>query len=140
MWKEASEDEKRPHIEKEKAEREKYKVKIAEWRKEFEAKQEAQRSSHADMSIMQTEPAIYDAYPPPHMTPGPYMYPHGYQYPPFMPGPYPFPTNGKTPVVLGPNGMPHSYPPPATVPYEAHHAHFDGGFDYEPQPAGGVNP
>ena len=38
---------------------------------------------------------------------------------PYPPQPmYQFPTNGKSPVILGPNGMPHhqAYPPPAGGP------------------------
>jgi hypothetical protein len=48
------------------------------------------------------------AYPPPH-------------------GSYPYPTNGKQPVILGPNGMPH-YPKPAGGPPQ----HQQGG-GYPPQ-------
>ena len=40
MWRNATEEERRPHIEKEKSEREKYKVAIADWRKDHEAKME----------------------------------------------------------------------------------------------------
>ena len=40
MWRNASEDERRPHIEKEKEERGKYKIAIADWRKEYEKKKE----------------------------------------------------------------------------------------------------
>jgi hypothetical protein len=43
MWRNSSEDARKPYIDKEKGEREKYKVAIAEWRKEFEAKKEEQR-------------------------------------------------------------------------------------------------
>ena len=43
MWRAAPEEEKMPFIEKEKGEREKYKVRIADWRKEDVAKQEKER-------------------------------------------------------------------------------------------------
>ena len=47
MWRNATEEERRPHIEKEKSEREKYKVAIADWRKDHEAKMEEQRKQQA---------------------------------------------------------------------------------------------
>jgi high mobility group protein B1 len=43
MWRNAPEEDRRPHIEKEKKEREKYKVAIADWRKDFEAKKEEEQ-------------------------------------------------------------------------------------------------
>jgi hypothetical protein len=43
MWRNAPEEERKPHIDREKVEREKYKVEIASWRKEYEAKVESQR-------------------------------------------------------------------------------------------------
>lgn len=48
MWRNAAEGEKRPHIEKEKEEREKYKVAIAKWRKEAEEKQKAQQKAQSE--------------------------------------------------------------------------------------------
>lgn len=50
MWRNASEEERKPHIDKEKEEREKYKVAIAEWRKDYEAKMEAQRKAQAEQA------------------------------------------------------------------------------------------
>lgn len=47
LWRTASEEERAPHIEKEKVEREKYKNQIAEWRKEHEEKMEEQRKALA---------------------------------------------------------------------------------------------
>lgn len=47
MWRGASEEERRPHVEKEKHEREKYKIAIANWRKDFDAKKEEQRKQQA---------------------------------------------------------------------------------------------
>ena len=50
MWRNATEEERRPHIEKEKSEREKYKVAIADWRKYHEAKMEEQRKQQAEQA------------------------------------------------------------------------------------------
>lgn len=50
MWRNAPEEERKPHIDKEKEEREKYKVAIADWRKEFEAKMEKERKAQADQA------------------------------------------------------------------------------------------
>jgi HMG (high mobility group) box len=47
LWRNASEEERAPHIEKEKGEREKYKSLIAEWRKEHEEKMEEQKKAQA---------------------------------------------------------------------------------------------
>lgn len=48
MWRNLSDDERRPHLEKEKEEREKYKVAMSEWKQENEAKQEAQQNVLAE--------------------------------------------------------------------------------------------
>lgn len=140
MWRNAPEEERRPHIEKEKEEREKYKVAIADWRKDFEAKQEKERKAQAEQAAY-----MANMYPPPNgdphqQQPHPYgdpnmmgQYPtqqpshgmgpppppgqgYGYGAPPmyaysYPVSPYQFPTNGKQPVILGPNGTPR-YPPP----------------------------
>lgn len=135
LWRNASEEEKRPHVEKEKEEREKYKVAIADWRKDYEKKMEEQRKLQAEqaeyMSNMyqngeqNRESESSQPYPPygdPHGY-NPYMHP-GYSYPsPYPPPAYPPQysncsqgqygyANGKHVAVLGPNGMPH-YPPQA---------------------------
>lgn len=96
MWRNAPEEERRPHIEKEKEEREKYKVAIADWRKEAEAREQKERKAQA-------EQAAYMAT----------MYPHGpepqqqHPYDPNMMGQYP----GPPPGAYGYGG--HSmYPPP----------------------------
>jgi len=47
MWRNASDDERRPHVEKEKVEREKYKVAAARWKEEFQARAEAEKKSQA---------------------------------------------------------------------------------------------
>lgn len=56
MWRNAPEEDRRPHIEKEKEEREKYKVEIASWRKEFEAKAESQRQAQTDQTKYMATP------------------------------------------------------------------------------------
>jgi hypothetical protein len=53
MWREASAEERAPHIAKEKVEREKYKVRIADWREDFEKKQEEQRKMQAEQAAQQ---------------------------------------------------------------------------------------
>jgi hypothetical protein len=50
LWRSASEEEKRPHVDQEKKEREKYKIAIAEWRKEYEKKKEDQRKQQAEQA------------------------------------------------------------------------------------------
>jgi len=51
-WRGLPEKERRTHIEKEKAEREKYKVAVAQWREEYEAKLEAERKAQAEHNAM----------------------------------------------------------------------------------------
>ena len=43
LWKKCTEEERRPFVEKEKAEREKYKVAMAKWKVEFERRKEEER-------------------------------------------------------------------------------------------------
>ena len=43
IWKKCTDEERRPHIEKEKVEREKYKLAMAEWKIEFEKREEEDR-------------------------------------------------------------------------------------------------
>lgn len=144
LWRNASEEEKRPHVEKEKEEREKYKIAIADWRKDYEKKMEEQRKQQAEQAEyvsnmyqngeQNREPENPQPYPPygdPHGY-NPYMQPNGYSYPaPYPPPAYPPQysngqqgqygyANGKHVAVLGPNGMPH-YPPPA--PYSQSMSH-----------------
>jgi hypothetical protein len=52
MWRTAPEEERNPHIEKEKGERAKYKVAIAAWRKEADAKAHAQLKAQAQQQAM----------------------------------------------------------------------------------------
>lgn len=174
MWRNAPEEERRPHIEKEKEEREKYKVAISDWRKEYEEKQEKERKAQAEqaayMANMYSNPSgdpnqpahhPYDPnmtghYPPPPPPPpqgshsmgpppgqgyyshGPPMYHHSYHhYSPHPMGPYQYPTNGKQPVILGPNGAPR-YPPPPVPPssnyaHPPHHHHMQSPQQAPPQ-------
>ena len=61
MWRNASEEDRKPHIDKEKEEREKYKIAIAEWRKEYEAKMEAQRKAQAEQASNWAQPYNQDS-------------------------------------------------------------------------------
>ncbi|CAB9509616.1 Nuclear autoantigen Sp-100 (Fragment) [Seminavis robusta] len=141
MWRNAPDDEKRPFIEQEKAEREKYKVAIADWRKDNDMRIEKERKTQAEQaayaaSNMYGDPHNMDPHQQPqqpYMDPnamgqyhprGPHMPPpqgQGYMYggAPVYPytyqpvSPYQYPTNGKQPVILGPSGTPAGrYPPP----------------------------
>ena len=51
MWRNLSDEERRPHVDKEKEEREKYKAAVVEWKQENEARLEAQRKAAADHQI-----------------------------------------------------------------------------------------
>jgi HMG (high mobility group) box len=51
MWRNASEEDKRPHVNREMQERTLYKVAIAEWRADFDVKQEAQKKAHAEQML-----------------------------------------------------------------------------------------
>lgn len=90
LWRNTPEEEKRPYIEKEKAEREIYKINMAEWRKEFDAKQEEERKAqHQQLTMATVDPsrATFSPYADPFAfgnTPGPtqpYMHHHQQQYP-----------------------------------------------------------
>ena len=200
LWRNATEEERRPYVEKEREEREKYKVSIADWRKDYEKKKEEQRHLEA---IRFSHP--FPNQPPPygaHETPDyhsqyhrmPYEsqgypmppsstqqhYGHNFPLPPnppqhyyrkwtrslanvviaFLsrcltwipahqpPGPYRYPTNGKTPVILSPSGMPRYYPtmqappnyPPPPPEFDehqgqhTHHPSFDFNADQVPEP------
>lgn len=72
MWRDASEEEKRPYVEKEKAEREQYKIEMEKWKKEHAAKQEAERASQHQQY---TVPALDPTYGL--VARSPYMDPYG---------------------------------------------------------------
>lgn len=50
LWQNLPEEERAPHVAREKEERERYKVAIAEWRKETEAKHEAEKKARAEQA------------------------------------------------------------------------------------------
>jgi len=51
MWRSLSEQDRQPFADREKVERDKYKVDIADWKQEFEAKQEARRKTQVEQAI-----------------------------------------------------------------------------------------
>jgi len=80
MWRNASEEDRQPFVDKEKSEREKYKVAMAKWKEEFESKREAEAKSQTNQAMMMAEH-------PPH----PMVYPDQYGQAPYMYGqPYAF--------------------------------------------------
>lgn len=93
LWRNAPEDEKRPFVDKEKEEREKYKIAMAAWKKEFEAKQEAERSAQVQQHAAAGAVPVTPHHHAPYGYPNPYgdaqyghvgmPYPHQYnpQYP-----------------------------------------------------------
>ncbi|KAI2490049.1 high mobility group [Fragilaria crotonensis] len=101
LWRNAGEEEKSPHVEREKSEREKYKVAIAEWRTEYEQKVEEQRKFQAEQAAYMTSmfqsseqgadsqnPQYQQQYPP-----NPYGDHHGGAYSHYMhPGNPPYGT------------------------------------------------
>ncbi len=98
MWRSLTDDERRPFVEKEKDEREKYTAAMNAWRQKKEE----------EMQKIRNNPPF--GYPPginlPFMFQGPYA--ARFACPPT---PYPFAANAKQPIVLGPTGMPYSKPP-----------------------------
>eukprot|EP00934_Nitzschia_sp_Nitz4_P005126 Nitzschia sp. Nitz4//scaffold286_size23798//19800//21261//NITZ4_008455-RA/size23798-snap-gene-0.3-mRNA-1//1//CDS//3329545753//5116//frame0 len=177
LWRNASEEERQPHIDREKQEREKYKVAIAQWRKECDEKKEEQRKQTALQATQNTHwtmppnvqpypvqehPDQTQGYPQASYPPAPYgmppsVPPYG-NYPPPPPGyygtthsqsmpppPYQYPINGKQPIILGPNGMPH-YPPIAPPPpppppnYEPRTPSHSGMPTYNYSPEQGTEP
>jgi hypothetical protein len=66
MWRNASEEERKPHIEKEKEEREKYKIAIADWRVDFQKKKEEQQKQQATELAQQPQ---WVQHPPPYPPP-----------------------------------------------------------------------
>mmetsp|Transcript_1761 Transcript_1761/g.3083 ORF Transcript_1761/g.3083 Transcript_1761/m.3083 type:complete len:389 (-) Transcript_1761:267-1433(-) len=132
MWRNASEDERRPHIEKEKEEREKYKVAIAKWREDYEKKMEDQRKQQAEQAAYMNNmyqgeqmPQPGPPLPPQNQDRGPYHHPHppppNYTESP-QHGNYPpsyMPQNGAAPTSYG---YGHRYPPhpPPPPPYSSY--------------------
>jgi high mobility group protein B3 len=133
LWRNATDEDKKPHVDRELLEREKYKVSIADWREEYEKKVEDQKKQQAEQAAYSasmygqdpaagaaTQPTPYPLHNPydpntmhPQYTNPPYGYamPPNYAYgypPPHQPIPYGY-ANGKHVAVLGPNGMPAAY-------------------------------
>lgn len=132
IWRNASEEERRPYMEKEREEREKYKVAVAEWKEESDAKREADRKAQIEHSSMMMDPQqqpqmfaepfgavggpfVYATFRKLESTDVPlpfsvlesyHLFDRGIAYMAPQTGPYHFPTNGKQPVILGRNGMP----------------------------------
>lgn len=110
-WRNLSEEEKAPHVEKEQAERAKYKVAIAKWKAENEAKLEEQRRIAAEQAELAASlpPEPPQAFQDPFLFPAPapgQTLPNSALFPGNPPAPYPLPTSGK-PIILGPSGAPH---------------------------------
>lgn len=95
MWRNSSNEDRKPYVDKEKVEREKYKIAIAAWRKDFEAKKEEQRQQQEQQAAQSMAWPPPGQYPPevapmdpqnPQMqyaAPPQYMPPPGYApYPP----------------------------------------------------------
>jgi high mobility group protein B3 len=139
MWRNASDSDKRPHIENEKEERGKYKTAIAEWRKESEEKQKAQKKAQVEWT---DQTPMTAGHPQPPTQPMAFGDPYGAHHPQYMyqhpPMPYGYPgaghynyhpqqqqqqqaasRGGNQPVILGPNGVPH-YHMPDFAPPESH--------------------
>lgn len=83
MWRNLAEEDRRPHVEKEMEERKKYKVAMAEWKVEHEAKLEAQRKTEQQQQNFLPEGQAHllgDPYAPPQaglagLVPNPYTLP-----------------------------------------------------------------
>lgn len=114
MWRSLTDEERRPFIDKEKNEREKYTVAIADWREkkgeeEIKRKQNAQHAIAPELLPMFADPFSGQlGVNPPFMHNGRRV--PASRYPP-PPGTYPFAANAKRPIILGPSGMPHWKPP-----------------------------
>jgi hypothetical protein len=107
MWRNAPEEDRTPHIEKEKEEREKYKVAIGDWRRGKEAREQQEQKARAEQAAYMANMNMYHQYPP---TSDPH---HQHAYDNSMMGHYPGqPPNMGTPP--GGNygyGGPNMYPP-----------------------------
>lgn len=112
MWRAASAAERKPFVDKEKAEREKYKAAMEKWKKEKEEKEKHRlRQEVAASSYWQAfynpNTATEEPDSPFATTENMYMPgPNGYPPYPYAPQPYMLPTIRKQPVILGANGMP----------------------------------
>lgn len=111
MWRNAAEEERRPHIEKEKEEREKYKIAIAKWREEYEKKMEEQRKQQAEQVAYMNNVYQGDQVPQPGQ---PTEQERGQYPPPPPPGAY-----GEPPQHGGYGYMPPGGGPPVSYGYGA---------------------
>jgi len=102
VWRAASEEEKRPYIEKEKNDRERYKITMEEWKKEKEIKEEEARKEQRDLEARWN--AYYSSM----------SRSRGYALHPFAHQQYAPSNSIRQPVILGPNGTPvvMNMPPP----------------------------
>jgi len=107
MWRNAPESEKMPHIEKEKGEREKYKVAIADWRKDFDARIEKERKAQAEQAAY-----MANMYPPNSETQH-----QQYPPPPYDPNMYPGQQPNMGPPPPSAPGYGYGAPPPSYPPY-----------------------
>lgn len=85
MWREASDEERAPHIEREAKEREKYKLEIAKWRIEDAQKKKEEKKEKIEQSrrsvVQQNTPQTYAPYVPPEFRAGESRY----SFPPSVP-------------------------------------------------------
>jgi len=101
-WRAATEEEKRPYVEKEKKERDKYKITMEVWKKEKETKEEEARKKQKDLEARWN--AYYSS-----MSGS-----RGYAAHPFAHQQYAPSSSNQQTVILGPNGTPvvMNMPPP----------------------------
>lgn len=55
MWRNATEEDRKPYVDKERQEREKYKIAIADWRVEYEKKKEEEKKQQAAQQAQQAQ-------------------------------------------------------------------------------------
>lgn len=80
MWRNSSEEERQPFVDKEKSEREKYKVAMAKWKEEFESKREAEAKSQTNQAMMMAEHPLHPMVYPDQYGQVPYMYGQPYAF------------------------------------------------------------
>ena len=128
MWRNASEDVRRPHIEKEKEEREKYKIAIAKWRVEHEKKQEDERKRQADQAAYMSSVYHNEQVPgtpgSPHDPTGAGVPPN--QYPPHQAGPAGYEAGGPPPPGSYPGHPPYMAAAPGVAPHPGQYPYGHG--------------
>jgi hypothetical protein len=110
LWRTASEEERKPYVEKEQQERILYKEKMKVWKQEQQEKEEREHKRRVDQQHAWSAEDLSSGGPTTNgrdLSSLSYFPPNNYAYP--YPGGNAFtlPTNGVQPVILGPNGMPH---------------------------------